>query len=80
MGGILAGAATDPLLDANVVVVEPYAVHPPAALVDRDGEALPTQVFYDHAEAGRHLIRFAFCKRDEVLNEAVSRLRRLATT
>jgi N-succinyldiaminopimelate aminotransferase len=42
--------------------------------------AVPTQVFYDHAEAGRHLIRFAFCKRDEVLNEAVGRLRKLATT
>jgi N-succinyldiaminopimelate aminotransferase len=42
--------------------------------------AVPTQVFYDHAEAGRHLIRFAFCKRDEVLNEAVGRLRKLAAT
>jgi N-succinyldiaminopimelate aminotransferase len=40
--------------------------------------AVPTQVFYDHAEAGRHLIRFAFCKRDEVLDEAVARLRKLA--
>ena len=25
--------------------------------------AIPTQVFYDDVEAGRHLIRFAFCKR-----------------
>jgi N-succinyldiaminopimelate aminotransferase len=40
--------------------------------------AVPTQVFYDHPEAGRRLIRFAFCKRDEVLTEAVRRLTSLA--
>jgi N-succinyldiaminopimelate aminotransferase len=41
--------------------------------------AVPTVVFYDpaHAHLGRHLVRFAFCKRDEVLAEAVERLRRL---
>ncbi|MEV0807559.1 pyridoxal phosphate-dependent aminotransferase [Micromonospora sp. NPDC050200] len=39
--------------------------------------AVPTQVFYDDPEAGRRLIRFAFCKRPEVLTEAVTRLRRL---
>jgi N-succinyldiaminopimelate aminotransferase len=39
--------------------------------------AVPTQVFYDDVDAGRQLIRFAFCKRDEVLDEAVSRLRGL---
>ncbi|BAL85879.1 putative aminotransferase [Actinoplanes missouriensis 431] len=37
--------------------------------------AVPTQVFYDHREAGRHLIRFAFCKRTEVIDEAVKRLK-----
>jgi N-succinyldiaminopimelate aminotransferase len=37
--------------------------------------AVPTQVFYDHQEAGRHLIRFAFCKRPEVIDEAVARLK-----
>jgi N-succinyldiaminopimelate aminotransferase len=36
--------------------------------------AVPTQVFYDHGQAGRHLVRFAFCKRTEVLAEAVTRL------
>ncbi len=36
--------------------------------------AVPTQVFYDHPAAGQRLIRFAFCKRDEVLAEAVRRL------
>ncbi len=39
--------------------------------------AIPTQVFYDDVAAGRHLVRFTFVKRDEVLNEAVSRLRSL---
>lgn len=39
--------------------------------------AIPSQVFYDDVEAGRRLVRFAFCKRPEVLAEAVSRLRTL---
>jgi N-succinyldiaminopimelate aminotransferase len=39
--------------------------------------AVPTQVFYDDKEAGRHLIRFAFCKREDVIDEAANRLRRL---
>ncbi len=48
------------------------------ALPERCGVvAVPTQVFYDHPTAGRRLIRFAFCKRDEVLQDAV---RRLAST
>ncbi|MFI1993306.1 pyridoxal phosphate-dependent aminotransferase [Actinoplanes sp. NPDC020271] len=46
------------------------------ALPGRSGVvAVPTQVFYDHQEAGRHLIRFAFCKRPEVIDEAVTRLK-----
>jgi N-succinyldiaminopimelate aminotransferase len=38
--------------------------------------AVPTVVFYDsaHAHLGRHLVRFAFCKSDAVLGEAVQRL------
>jgi N-succinyldiaminopimelate aminotransferase len=39
--------------------------------------AVPTQVFYDDVDAGRHLVRFAFCKRPDVLEEAVTRLRTL---
>jgi N-succinyldiaminopimelate aminotransferase len=27
--------------------------------------AVPSQVFYEHPDAGRRLIRFAFCKREE---------------
>jgi N-succinyldiaminopimelate aminotransferase len=51
------------------------------ALPERAGVvAVPTVVFYDpaHAHLGRHLVRFAFCKSDEVLGEAVERLRRLS--
>jgi N-succinyldiaminopimelate aminotransferase len=40
--------------------------------------AVPTQVFYDHQEAGRHLVRFAFCKREDVIDEAAKRLSNLA--
>ncbi len=36
--------------------------------------AVPCQVFYDDPAAARHLVRFAFCKRDDVLDEAVQRL------
>ncbi|HLM05670.1 MAG TPA: pyridoxal phosphate-dependent aminotransferase [Blastococcus sp.] len=41
--------------------------------------AIPTVVFYDpaHAHLGRHLVRFAFCKGDDVLAEAVQRLARM---
>jgi N-succinyldiaminopimelate aminotransferase len=35
---------------------------------------IPTAVFCDHPEIGRPFVRFAFCKRDDVLDEAVSRL------
>ncbi|MER6267882.1 pyridoxal phosphate-dependent aminotransferase [Streptomyces sp900105755] len=40
--------------------------------------AIPNAVFYDHREAGAPFVRFAFCKRAEVLKEAAERLRRLA--
>ncbi len=40
--------------------------------------AVPNAVFYDDPDAGRTLVRFAFCKRHGVLEEAASRLRRLA--
>jgi N-succinyldiaminopimelate aminotransferase len=36
--------------------------------------AVPTVVFYDAKDVGRPLVRFAFCKRDEVIDEAASRL------
>ena len=39
--------------------------------------AVPPTAFYVHKEAGRHLVRFAFCKTLELLDEAVDRLRGL---
>ncbi|MFC9796830.1 pyridoxal phosphate-dependent aminotransferase [Streptomyces sp. NPDC127584] len=50
------------------------------ALPERCGVvAIPNSVFYDHPDAGRSKVRFAFCKKDDVLIEAGSRLRRLAS-
>ncbi|MGV9288120.1 pyridoxal phosphate-dependent aminotransferase [Streptomyces sp. NPDC003719] len=39
--------------------------------------AIPNAVFYDHREAGAPFVRFAFCKRTGVLEEAVRRLKTL---
>jgi len=39
--------------------------------------AIPHQVFYDDISAGRSLVRWAFCKRPEVIAEALTRLERL---
>lgn len=39
--------------------------------------AIPPSVFYDDAEGGRRLARFAFCKRMETLRAAEERLQRL---
>ncbi|MEY2641761.1 MAG: hypothetical protein RLZZ368_408, partial [Actinomycetota bacterium] len=42
---------------------------------------IPNVVFYDrtHEHEGRHLVRFAFCKREEVIDEAVERLMKVAS-
>ncbi|MEU1099523.1 pyridoxal phosphate-dependent aminotransferase [Streptomyces tibetensis] len=39
--------------------------------------AVPNAVFYDDKEAGRSQVRFAFCKQEHVLRDAVSRLQRM---
>ncbi|KID32315.1 aspartate/tyrosine/aromatic aminotransferase [Prauserella sp. Am3] len=39
--------------------------------------AVPVKVFADHPDEWNHVLRFAFCKRDEVLDEAVQRLHQL---
>jgi N-succinyldiaminopimelate aminotransferase len=45
------------------------------ALPERAGVvAIPNRVFYDDVEAGRPLVRWAFCKRPQVLDEALRRL------
>ena len=38
--------------------------------------AIPSAVFYDNQAAGRSQVRFAFCKKEEVLREAIARLTR----
>ena len=48
------------------------------ALPERVGvAAVPVKVFTDHPDEWKHLLRFAFCKRNEVIDEAVTRLREL---
>jgi N-succinyldiaminopimelate aminotransferase len=51
------------------------------SLPDRCGVVgIPNVVFYDraHEHEGRHLVRFAFCKRVESIDEAVTRLKALS--
>ncbi|MDQ1516455.1 MAG: N-succinyldiaminopimelate aminotransferase [Actinomycetota bacterium] len=51
------------------------------ALPERVGVvAVPMSVFYDDPDAGRTLVRFAFCKRPEILAEAAARLKGLRPT
>ncbi|MFF2849547.1 pyridoxal phosphate-dependent aminotransferase [Streptomyces sp. NPDC058001] len=48
------------------------------ALPSRAGVvAIPNAVFYDHQGEGAPYVRFAFCKREEVLRDAVTRLGRI---
>jgi N-succinyldiaminopimelate aminotransferase len=78
----LAAAGLAPLIPAGTyfvnVDVGTEATAFCRALVQRCGiVAIPTSVFYDDAGAAPTLARFAFCKRDEVIAEAVQRLQRL---
>lgn len=51
------------------------------ALPERAGVvAIPAQVFYDDAEAGRTLVRWTFCKSTDTIAEALHRLRRSELT
>ncbi len=46
-----------------------------AALPERAGVvAIPMAFFYDDEDAARHLVRWTFCKRTEVLEDALARL------
>lgn len=48
------------------------------ALPERVGVvAIPSSVFYTNKSEGKHLVRFAFCKQDHVLDAAVERLQQL---
>ena len=77
------------LLAAGLEPLRPAGTYFVNAQVDGDGVAfcrelperagvvaIPTSVFYDHEEVGRSLVRFAFCKRDAVIDEAAARLAR----
>jgi N-succinyldiaminopimelate aminotransferase len=77
------------LLAAGLEPLRPAGTYFVNALVDGDGAAfcrelperagvvaIPTSVFYDDPEAGRSLVRFAFCKRDSVIDQAAARLAR----
>jgi N-succinyldiaminopimelate aminotransferase len=45
------------------------------ALPDRAGVvAIPGQAFYDDLDEGRHLVRWAFCKEPEVIEDGLHRL------
>jgi N-succinyldiaminopimelate aminotransferase len=62
--------------------IEPFGEHDGLAfcraLPGRCGVvAVPNVVFYQHQAAGRALVRFTFCKRLDVLDEAVTRLKAL---
>jgi N-succinyldiaminopimelate aminotransferase len=75
----LTDAGLQPLIPAGTYFVNADVGRDAAAfcatLPERCGvAAIPTAVFYDHAEAAPTLVRFAFCKRQEVIAEAASRL------
>jgi N-succinyldiaminopimelate aminotransferase len=38
--------------------------------------AIPCSYFWKDRRQGRELVRFCFCKRDETLQEAITRLKR----
>ncbi len=78
------------LADIGLDVIVPEATYFATVEIDEDGRdycarlplehrvvAIPSGVFYD-SSAGDHFVRFAFCKRPEVLAEAVRRLNTVA--
>jgi N-succinyldiaminopimelate aminotransferase len=79
----LAAAGLEPLVPAGTYFINADvgtdAVAWCRTLPERCGVvAIPTSVFYDDKDAARTLVRFAFCKRTEVIAEAARRLADLA--
>ena len=77
----LEAAGLDPLSPAGTYFVNARVPGDGAAFCRELPErasvvAIPTSVFYDDPDAGRSLVRFAFCKRDAVIDEAATRLAR----
>ena len=75
----LVAAGLEPLPSAGTyfvnALVEGDAAEFCRSLPGRAGVvAIPAAVFYDHPDFGRSLVRFAFCKRDSVIDEAAARL------
>jgi N-succinyldiaminopimelate aminotransferase len=81
---------TSGLRNLGFTVNEPQGTYFATADVGQDGMefcqrlperagvvAIPLAIFYDDKEAARTQVRFAFCKRPEVLTEALTRLARL---
>src|SRR4051794_22359804 len=77
------------LAEAGLQVIDSHGTYFVNVLIDGDGTAfcrelperagvvaIPTAVFYADPEPGRSLVRFTFCKRAEVIDEGVRRLRR----
>jgi N-succinyldiaminopimelate aminotransferase len=80
----LAAAGLEPLSPAGTYFVNADvgedAVEFCRALPERCGVvAIPTSVFYDDKAAGSTLVRFAFCKREDVITQAAERLASLTT-
>jgi N-succinyldiaminopimelate aminotransferase len=82
---------TTGLRELGYTVNEPQGTYFATADVGQDGMefcqtlperagvvAIPLAIFYDDKEAARTQVRFAFCKRPEVLTEALTRLARLS--
>jgi N-succinyldiaminopimelate aminotransferase len=75
----LAAAGLEPIVPAGTYFINADvgtgAAEWCATLPERCGVvAIPTGVFYDDQDAAPTLVRFAFCKRPEVIAEAASRL------
>jgi N-succinyldiaminopimelate aminotransferase len=79
LAAAIAAAGWQPLMSAGTYFINAdvgvEAVAFCAELPERCGVvAIPTSVFYDDPAAGATLVRFAFCKRPEVIAEAAERL------
>jgi N-succinyldiaminopimelate aminotransferase len=81
----LTGAGLQPIVPAGTYFINADvgtdAAQWCATLPERCGiVAIPTSVFYDDKDAAPTLVRFAFCKRPEVIAEAARRLAALSRT
>jgi N-succinyldiaminopimelate aminotransferase len=79
----LAAAGLEPLVPAGTYFINADvgtdSTQWCARLPERCGiVAIPTSVFYDDKQAAPTLVRFAFCKRPEVIAEAARRLATLS--